>query len=68
MDGTKLWADRAASFTTAPGLSVDDQYAVTAAMQMILWIKTDGMSQAEFNTTISGDGAITVNAVLQMFG
>ncbi len=68
MDGAKLWADRAASFTTAPGLSVDDQYAVTAAMQMILWIKTDGMSQAEFNTTISGDGAITVNAVLQMFG
>lgn len=68
MDGEQLWAAKAATFTTAPGMSVDDQYAVTAAMQMILWIKTDGMSQAEFNTTISGDGAITVNATLQMFG
>ena len=66
--GENPYQARAAAFTTAPGKSADEQYSVAGAVQMMIWILTDGMSQAEFNMSIAGDGAVTVTASLQMFG
>lgn len=66
--GENPYQARSAAFTTSPGKSADEQYSVTGAAQMMIWLLTDGMSQAEFHTTISGDGAITVTAALKMFG
>ena len=66
--GENPYQARSAAFTTAPGKSADEQYSVAGAVQMMIWILTDGMSQAEFNMSIAGDGAVTVTASLQMFG
>ena len=66
--GENPYQARGAAFTTAPGKSADEQYSVAGAVQMMIWILTDGMSQAEFNMSIAGDGAVTVTASLQMFG
>lgn len=66
--GENPYRAESVAFTSAPGKSADEQYSVTGAVQMMIWVLTDGMSQAEFYTTISGDGAITVTASLKMFG
>ncbi len=45
--GENPYQARGAAFTTAPGKSADEQYSVAGAVQMMIWILTDGMSQAE---------------------
>lgn len=56
------------TFTTAPGMTSDAEYSAGSAVEMMIWLSSDGMATATWNSVVNADGSVTVVAEVQMMG
>lgn len=56
------------TFTTPVGMTEDDKYSAGSAIEMMLWLCSDGMTSATWTSTLNEDGSVTITAEVHMMG